>query len=325
MKFSVLFSFLVVLVFAVLFQGGEQVQAGGGGTVVNNSDIFHWRVQWSQPISGTNDRRTDWFLNSFFTETVLLQFDPVTSTAPIVPMETALGPEGVSGTILGGLQEFTFPWLMQFRVKGLPTYVAESNWRRENCSFGPEFFAEIHEYPNSNDSRVRLLVHNTTGQRLYLQVGGGVFPIVPGDSRSVEKRVTVESPGDTVFLFLDALGAPKECARFSWNFPPMQNLDLTPVPTITYPLTVPLTSGWNLVAAPSTGSKAADDLLSEIDGTGVRPKQVARWQNGMWESHLWGFTPNNFPIELGRGYFVRVEQGGVWTPGRHISSAVKRN
>jgi hypothetical protein len=37
------------------------------------------------------------------------------------------------------------------------------------------------------------------------------------------------------------------------------------------------------------------------------------WENGGWTAHLCGQAPNDFSIDLGRGYFVRTAHTVTWT------------
>jgi hypothetical protein len=71
-----------------------------------------------------------------------------------------------------------------------------------------------------------------------------------------------------------------------------------------------LRTGWNLVAlsldpvTPMTASTLCASLagLLEID----------RWDGG-WDGHLCAIPSNDFPIELGRGYFLRVSGALTWS------------
>ena len=105
----------------------------------------------------------------------------------------------------------------------------------------------------------------------------------------------------------------------------MINLELTPAPstptptpTPAAPVTVTLNSGWNNIAVLTNGPRFAQDVLTELSELGLGPIQISRWEGGGWESHLHNFPANSFPLEPGRGYFVRVERAGVWVPGRAI-------
>ena len=40
--------------------------------------------------------------------------------------------------------------------------------------------------------------------------------------------------------------------------------------------------------------------------------EIDRWERSGWEAHICGVPPNDFPLEPGRGYFVRAEQATVW-------------
>ncbi len=77
------------------------------------------------------------------------------------------------------------------------------------------------------------------------------------------------------------------------------------------------TSGWNLVAFPlsrSTDTAAtAIVLVDTASGTAGTAMEIDRWESGAWESHVPTVPLNRFPIEAGRGYFVRVARPVTWT------------
>jgi len=86
---------------------------------------------------------------------------------------------------------------------------------------------------------------------------------------------------------------------------------------ISAPVSLQLTIGWNLVALPM--SRASDtastavvlvDTAAGVTGTAL---EVDRWESGAWEGHIADVALNRFPIELGRGYFVRSSRTVAWT------------
>ncbi|MBI2941117.1 MAG: hypothetical protein HYY04_11835, partial [Chloroflexi bacterium] len=77
--------------------------------------------------------------------------------------------------------------------------------------------------------------------------------------------------------------------------------------------------GWNLIAVPNPVTYLAESLGQAIRADGISASQVVRWNDavGSWSAHLVGWTSNNFAIQLGRGYFVRVtaiDGDGEFTP-----------
>ena len=78
-----------------------------------------------------------------------------------------------------------------------------------------------------------------------------------------------------------------------------------------------LTSGWNLVAFPLSRSTdtatTAIVLVDTASGTAGTAMEIDRWESGAWESHVPTVPLNRFPIEAGRGYFVRVARPVTWT------------
>jgi len=40
--------------------------------------------------------------------------------------------------------------------------------------------------------------------------------------------------------------------------------------------------------------------------------EVYRWDNGGWDGHVCGLPVNDFGLEVGRGYFVRLAQPSRW-------------
>ena len=88
----------------------------------------------------------------------------------------------------------------------------------------------------------------------------------------------------------------------------------TPTPVLSR---VPPQPGWTLLALPDykVESYTAASLLDDLTAQGIQATQIARWQDGSWQSYVLGFPINgDMPIESGRGYFVKSGNGGTWTP-----------
>jgi len=74
--------------------------------------------------------------------------------------------------------------------------------------------------------------------------------------------------------------------------------------------------GWNAIALPVSPTTPLDaaGLLDEVNRQGGNATGVYRWQAGGWEGYLAGLPFNNFPLEVGRGYFLRTDRGSNWRP-----------
>jgi hypothetical protein len=87
---------------------------------------------------------------------------------------------------------------------------------------------------------------------------------------------------------------------------------------IVAPPTIALGTGWNLVGvgALSGGWTVAPASCSDIDASGGDSATVEldRWEAGAWEGHRCGLPVNAFPLQAGRGYFVRLTRPATWAP-----------
>ena len=105
------------------------------------------------------------------------------------------------------------------------------------------------------------------------------------------------------------------------------------------PVTITLQAGWNLISLPvePAAPLTAEGLLRLINLQGGQATDVNRWQAGAWNTHVAGLPFNDFPLESGRGYFVKAtrastaiiqgraltaatpsrwRQAGIWWPSR---------
>ncbi len=57
----------------------------------------------------------------------------------------------------------------------------------------------------------------------------------------------------------------------------------------------------------------AESLLLEIAAQGGDALEVDRWFAGGWNSHPRGLPFNDFPMETGRGYFIKAGRPSAWT------------
>ncbi len=88
--------------------------------------------------------------------------------------------------------------------------------------------------------------------------------------------------------------------------------------TLSDEIATPLQTGWNLVAlqvtpaSPVTAMALCASLVATVAGSAY---EIDRWENSGWDSHRCGLAPNNFTLEPGRGYFIRVTKPVTWSVG----------
>ena len=88
--------------------------------------------------------------------------------------------------------------------------------------------------------------------------------------------------------------------------------------TLSDEIATPLQTGWNLVALQVTPASpvTAMALCASLDATVAGSAyEIDRWENSGWESHRCGLAPNNFTLDPGRGYFIRVTKPVTWSVG----------
>lgn len=91
------------------------------------------------------------------------------------------------------------------------------------------------------------------------------------------------------------------------------------------PATLSLGAGWNLVGAsaiagtPSVASVTCTQVNATQAGTAV---ELDRWVDGGWEGHRCGLPVNDFTLQAGQGYFIRLMRPATWAPvGAAVVSA----
>lgn len=275
---------------------------------------FQASFKFGQEARGTA-YRTEWYARSSFTDTV--GFHTIYLTMPTQLITRTIGADGYISSISTDLTYPRYP--RGFRLvssgttKRSPRLLVETSWISD-CLPGPELLLELHEFPLSDIPWAQITIRNTTLQNLnlYSSTGGALRqrPLVPGEwqtnmSTEESNQITIKSLGQS---------REESCATISWTLPPPAPL---PIPTITpvpsQLITFTLNTGWELFSMPETRrSYRADNLISEMATQGVTVTQVVRWQNGSWDTHLGGFPVNNFLLEPGRAYFLRVTKGGFW-------------
>ncbi len=88
---------------------------------------------------------------------------------------------------------------------------------------------------------------------------------------------------------------------------------------VTTPIPLAFGVGWHLISVPfSPTAYDSETLTQAIDGSGVSVVSVVRWDSlrGRWDIHQKGNELGIWPIEKGKGYFVRTLNPGSWTPGQ---------
>ena len=88
--------------------------------------------------------------------------------------------------------------------------------------------------------------------------------------------------------------------------------------TLSDEIATPLQSGWNLVALQVTPASpvTAMALCASLDATVAGSAyEIDRWENSGWDGHRCGVPANNFTLEPGRGYFIRVTKPVTWSLG----------
>lgn len=75
-----------------------------------------------------------------------------------------------------------------------------------------------------------------------------------------------------------------------------------------------LVPGWNLITLPLNPLVpfTSETILQNLQSQGIACVEIMEWLNGGWNSHEIGLPFGDFPLALGRGYFVRCNLGGAW-------------
>ncbi len=82
------------------------------------------------------------------------------------------------------------------------------------------------------------------------------------------------------------------------------------------PLKLSLNQGWNAIGMPKS-SKTYQAKTLIIDLVSNQVDQIDRWESGLWDTFLLKSQKeygNNFPIENSRGYILKVNSQGEFTP-----------
>ncbi len=92
-------------------------------------------------------------------------------------------------------------------------------------------------------------------------------------------------------------------------------LPLLPNPTVT--------SGWNGVNGTAWGAHSAAEICAAVPQASVG-NEVNRWYAAGWDGHVCAAGFNNFPVETGNGYFVRVQTTSSRAEHKTAESAMPR-
>ena len=79
---------------------------------------------------------------------------------------------------------------------------------------------------------------------------------------------------------------------------------------------ITLNAGWNLITLPVNPSSQimASTIIDKIDTAGAFSNGVLRWINGIWDPYDGSYPPADFPIEVGKGYFVHCDTSNITIP-----------
>ena len=86
-----------------------------------------------------------------------------------------------------------------------------------------------------------------------------------------------------------------------------------------------LQSGWNFIALPVEPQLPlrAEDLCQDMNVQDCDSVEIDRWHQGGWNAHICGLPFNNFPIDLGQGYFLRNNAACTWiVEGQTVSKFI---
>jgi len=116
------------------------------------------------------------------------------------------------------------------------------------------------------------------------------------------------------YLALQAMPKPPPSSAPTPTPAPSPSPTVTPTPLAMVTATVPLVSGWNLIALPLQPAHdyTAEGVLQEVTIQGGDALAIARWYAGGWSTHPRGLPFNDFPVEVGSGYFLRTSRPSTW-------------
>lgn len=77
---------------------------------------------------------------------------------------------------------------------------------------------------------------------------------------------------------------------------------------------VKIIAGWNLLTLPlsPTEKLTAKTWLEEINLQGGQVASVSKWEDSRWETYTLDITTNDFPIEIGKAYFIKADKNSNW-------------
>ncbi|MBC7223153.1 MAG: beta-galactosidase [Anaerolineae bacterium] len=157
-----------------------------------------------------------------------------------------------------------------------------------------------------------------TGQKAAYPLGSGVPYVQKTDSRTWKQAVFVLSD----IRFNDSLaGNPTtypadfriDCRSDGNEWVHFVEVAKRPAPPS---VEIALHYGWNLISLPVQPATpyTAQSLLEEINAQGGSAVEVDRWlPTADWGAYILGGPFPDFPIELGKGYFVKCNAPSTWT------------
>jgi len=101
--------------------------------------------------------------------------------------------------------------------------------------------------------------------------------------------------------------------------------DLSIIATFSTTNVIYLSNGWNLISLPvniGTDLKASS-ITGEIISKGGNCTEIVKWINNAWKGYIVGVPVNDFSVDAGKGYFVRMENTFLWNIfGKDITEIV---
>ncbi|WP_423226410.1 CARDB domain-containing protein [Candidatus Amarolinea aalborgensis] len=141
----------------------------------------------------------------------------------------------------------------------------------------------------------------------------GYWNVNLGNARTTDLTQSFQySPaGDQVRLVAtDGSGCEAEQVVDTANDTSALPMTLTCPTQVTHNLAI----GWNLLGLNVLADPMplAEEALDDIEAQGGNASEIDRWLNGGWNSHIHNLPFNNYPLELGKGYFVKSAAVYAW-------------
>lgn len=178
---------------------------------------------------------------------------------------------------------------------------------------GAVVFAAIQDGDGSGSSDRSALLSALVGRQ-------GYWSLNLGNSRTVglNSFFSYSASGDQLQLEVRAATAGTSCPAA------VDTANDTPAPAIVLGASpcpdlhqLALQESWNLISLPVAPASpyTAGGVCQEIGRQGGALVEIDRWQAGGWDGHVCGLPANDFPVELGVGYFMNSAANSLWTIG----------